>query len=362
MRAFLCVLVFALFATAAQAGEPAFDPRALRGDVEGPLTRVLVLGTPHLSEAGAEFDPGVLEPLLERLAAFAPDVVAVENLSGEDAYMLLAYREIYPGVAESFAGRTLALSALARGARGAELPQAEADARRRLEALPAVPTPAERRRLAASFAAAGDPFSALVQWLRLPDAERRRGNGVSGRLARALNQLAAARNESLQIGSALAARAGLERVHPIDDHAADDLRLRIIDTLTEAAARDPAFAALLADPLIRRLSTAAQRLRSPAEALATYREINSAAAVVGDPERQWRYWLSLKRSDRLGRMFVAEWEARNLRMVANLREALASRPGGAAVVIVGSAHKPYFEAYLNLMTDVALVDAETVLR
>jgi hypothetical protein len=30
--------------------------------------------------------------------------------------------------------------------------------------------------------------------------------------------------------------------------------------------------------------------------------------------------------------------------------------------IVGSSHKPYFDAYLGMMHDVALVDAEAVLR
>lgn len=64
----------------------------------------------------------------------------------------------------------------------------------------------------------------------------------------------------------------------------------------------------------------------------------------------------------VGRTRVAEWETRNLRQVANIREVASQRPGGRVLVIVGSAHKPWFDAYLSMMTDVAIVDAARVLR
>ena len=32
------------------------------------------------------------------------------------------------------------------------------------------------------------------------------------------------------------------------------------------------------------------------------------------------------------------------------------------LTIVGASHKPYYEAYLNMMHDVVLADLETVLR
>jgi hypothetical protein len=59
---------------------------------------------------------------------------------------------------------------------------------------------------------------------------------------------------------------------------------------------------------------------------------------------------------------VGYWETRNLRMVANIREVLGQRPGTRLLAIVGASHKGYYEAYLNMMHDVQLVDAEEVLR
>nr|WP_274604265.1 DUF5694 domain-containing protein [Sphingomonas sp. CFBP 13706] len=64
----------------------------------------------------------------------------------------------------------------------------------------------------------------------------------------------------------------------------------------------------------------------------------------------------------LGASYVGYWETRNLRMVANIREVLGRAPGTRLVAIVGASHKPYYEAYLNQMRDVKLVDVEPVLR
>ena len=49
-------------------------------------------------------------------------------------------------------------------------------------------------------------------------------------------------------------------------------------------------------------------------------------------------------------------------MVANIREVLGRALGTRLVAIVGASHKPYYEAYLNQMRDVKLVDVEPVLR
>ena len=49
-------------------------------------------------------------------------------------------------------------------------------------------------------------------------------------------------------------------------------------------------------------------------------------------------------------------------MVSNIREVIGRAPGTRLLAIVGSAHKGYFEAYLNEMHDVRLVDASAILK
>ena len=71
--------------------------------------------------------------------------------------------------------------------------------------------------------------------------------------------------------------------------------------------------------------------------------------------------LTMPPPDLFGRHYVAWYEARNLRMVANIRAVMANRPGGRILNIVGASHKAYYEACLDQMSDVELVDIETVL-
>ncbi|HVU28896.1 MAG TPA: hypothetical protein VHE36_00715, partial [Sphingomicrobium sp.] len=70
--------MFVLIALAAQAfapAAPAFDPRSHRNEIAGKPAEILVLGTPHLSQLPKPLDPKLLEPLLDRLASFKPEVI-----------------------------------------------------------------------------------------------------------------------------------------------------------------------------------------------------------------------------------------------------------------------------------------------
>ena len=63
-----------------------------------------------------------------------------------------------------------------------------------------------------------------------------------------------------------------------------------------------------------------------------------------------------------GRRYVAYWETRNLRMVANIREVLGRQAGTRMLAIVGASHKGYYEAYLAQMRDVELIDVMPPLK
>ena len=338
-----------------------FDPRAYQRRVVGEPTQVLVLGSPHLSGTPDDFDPAVLEPLLDRLAAFRPDMIAIEALSGESIDALWQYREIYPEVATSYGGRVMNMAATVRHGLQLDMADAEAEVRRTLADWPAEPTAAQRRRLAALFVAAGDPNSALVQWWRLDPAERIAEDGVSSLMVEQMAQYDTRRNENHMIGARLAARLGLERLYPVDDHAGDDIVISRTADL-EAFFAEPWVAEMMADERFRPLREAGQNLTTPQQALATYRMLNSPAAGQTDSDAQWLSMIQRQSPNNVGRTRVAEWEARNLRQVANIREAIAQQPGARVLVIVGSAHKPWFDAYLGMMTDVRVVDARRALR
>lgn len=336
-----------------------FDPRAFQQAHVGEPTQIMVLGTPHLSGTPDGWDPSVLEPLLDRLAGFEPDAIAIEALTGVGIHSMWAYRESYPDVARTYGGRAMILAGISRTTLAMDMPQADAEVRRTLAAWPDAPTPAQRRRLAALFVAAGDPNSALVQWWRLAQADRIADASISSLLARELDTYAARRNENHLIAVRLAVRLGLERVNPTDDQS--DEQDPAINKPMEAFMAEPWLAELLADPRFKELAEASSHLGTPAEALATYRLLNSPASGQLDADGQWLNMLNRPSPDQVGRRRVALWEVRNLRMIANIREVAARHPGGRVLVIVGSSHKPWFDAYLRMMTDVQVVDTAEVL-
>ena len=344
-----------LAATSASAQSGAFDPRALKDGIAGRPTELMVLATPHLSGFPKTFDPTHLAPLLDRLAKWKPSIVTIESLSGPECEFLARYKARYGSTATDYCWDP----APAEKATGLDVAAATAEVDRLLAAWPARPTAAQRRRLAAVFLAANDQSSSLVQWLRLPAAERRAGDGVDAVLAARLDMLRTKPNENYLIAAALAARLGLERVHPTDDHTADT-----------AIANDPGYGEALKriwdNPVVKRRmadSAAFERgLDSGEGVLRLYRYYNDPSqarlvfdsdfgAALRDPSPQY-----------YGRHYVAWWEVRNLRMVANIRAAASTRPGERVLAVVGASHKGYFEAYLTMMHDMRITDAQAVLR
>ncbi|MGJ4803225.1 DUF5694 domain-containing protein [Luteimonas sp. SDU82] len=321
----------------------------------GPPTRVLVLGSVHLAqEEGGPVTAAAIEPLLRRLAAFDPQVITVEAMPGETCDLMRRHPAIYE------ADGVLAYcpdTAAAQAATGLDVPAAIVSAQAQLAAWPATPAPAQRRRLAATFLAAGDPTSALVQWLRLDAGERRAGDGLDATLLAALDRRAASSNENTVIAAALAVRLGLERVHPVDDHTGDNLRIDDVEGFATAirGAWDSAPAECAA------LRDRDRALRQAPDLLALYRHTNSAAYQRMPMHCDFGRALAEGSPQRYGRQYVTGWELRNLRMVANVGTTFRERPGARVLSLVGASHKAWFDRLLGQMRGVEVVDVEAFL-
>lgn len=170
-------------------------------DMVGPRTAILVLGSVHLSEY-KDFDRTSLDPVLDRLAAFKPDYITIEALSGEQCDLAARHPGVY---GEDFCASTDA----AKTATGLDVPSAIVEVNNLLKVWPATPTPAQRRRLAAVFLAAGERASAHVQWLQLPHAEQHPGDGLDESLVEMLHQLGARNNEDYQVAARLRPDSGI---------------------------------------------------------------------------------------------------------------------------------------------------------
>ncbi len=348
-------------AAAARAGDyrPSFHPDTLKGPPRGAPNAVMVLGTAHLSGLPKTFDMTRLSPLLDRMAAWKPTGIATENLSGLQCDALRRYPARYAVTVTMYCPDPTA----AGQALGLDVPAANAEAERLLAAWPVEPSAAQRRRLAAVFLAAGERGSALVQWLRLPEAERKAGDGLNDDLVALLEKLKATRNETYQISAVLAARLGHERLWSVDDHSADTGES---PDPAEEKAFEVAISKAWDNPVSHARKAQYERLQrdldKPDGVLNLYRAFNSAKAQRMAYEGDFGATLREPSPQGFGRRYLGYWETRNLRMVANIRDVLGQHPGMRLLAIVGASHKGYYEAYLNQMHDVRLVDAQAALR
>jgi hypothetical protein len=349
------LLAALLWTNAVCAQTTTFDPSRLKGPAAGPANDVIVLGTPHLRGLPAAFQPASLRLLADRLAGWRPQTIAIEALSGPQCAFMRQYPQRYKDSVEDYCWDP----APARAATGLDVPAATAEAGRLLAAWPANPAPARRRRLAAVFLAGGERASALVQWLRLPAAERHEGDGLDATLAALLEQLRTRRSEDTLIAAPLAAALGLERVVAMDDHTADA-------PVTDEAAYGAAIAAAWKNPAGARRKRTEDALRAkldtPEDVVALYRALNAPETAKLVYDSDFGAALEEPSPQHFGRAYVTYWETRNLRMASNIRAAIGEHPGGRALVFVGASHKWYLEAYLNQMHDVRIVDVGPLLR
>jgi hypothetical protein len=356
MRPLTGLLLAAALSTAqAQESGRVFDPSMLKGPAHGTPNEVVVLGTPHLSQLPKSFDPALLAGLLDRLAGWHPRIIAIEAVSGPQCAFMRAYPQRYQDTVESYCWDP----APARAATGLDVPAATLQAEAMLAHWPAAPAPAQRRKLAALFLAGGEQPSALVQWLRLPEAERHAGDGLDAALVARLDKLRASRNEDFSLAAPLAARLGLDRLVAMDDHSSDFVVTdeKGFGEAIRKAWGNPATAAR------RRADAALQaRLATPEDVLAIYRADNdpSQARLIFDSD--FGAALNEPSPQGFGRNYLGAWETRNLRMASNIRDALRAQPGSRALVVVGASHKWYLQAYLDQMHDLRIVDVGPLLR
>jgi len=327
------------------------DLTALDRDMVGARAQVLVLATTHLNQLPKDFNPAALDRLLDRLAAFRPEIVTIETEPGDECD--LAARQV-----ARYGANYCASTADAKLATGLDIPDALAAVTQTLKAWPARPTAAQRRHLAALFFAAAEPASAYAQWLQLVAAERRSGDGLSEALVQKLMNIAATNNENYLIAARLAARLGLQRVHQVDNHTGDN-----IDIVDRKAFMVPLTAAWAASgQALREQEKVSKGLAQRADLLPLYQFINTPAALKNFAEANVVGPMQSTSPERYPHMWVAGWETRNLRIVANIRETFRERPGARVLAIIGASHKPWLDSWLGMLQGVDIVDATRVLQ
>jgi hypothetical protein len=156
----------------------------------------------------------------------------------------------------------------------------------------------------------------------------------------------------------LAARLGLQRVHAVDNHTGDHIDVPDIKAFVRSL--EAAWAEGSAER--KALEKRQEPLLTSKDLLPLYRALNAPDSLRIYAEANIVSPMRASSPERYPQMFVAGWEVRNLRMVANIRETFRERPGARVVSIVGVSHKPWFDAWLGQLQGVDIVDVEQALK
>ncbi|WP_141096230.1 DUF5694 domain-containing protein [Lacimicrobium sp. SS2-24] len=335
--------------------EPMFDFGGVQADMQSQPTRVLVLGTEHLNQMEeGSFEASHLSDVLDRLERFEPHFIAIEAINGRTCDEIQRYASLYPDVQNYCSDTSEALEAL-----GMTRPEAAAAVEHTLDKWPSEPTASDRRHLAMLLFAAGETWSAVLQWSKLEESERIARDGVSETVAAHLSRGLNSKNENNLIGIEIARRLGLETLILMDDHSADYIYLKSPDSLLKTVQSVWKTEHPNQEKVKSELE---QMLGSPKQMLKRYIYLNSKDYQRYAIENDFGLATSFPDDDGVARQYVAWWQVRGLRMVANVLEGSANYPGARVLVIVGATHKSYFDSYLDQMHDVELVSVKKVLR
>ena len=317
-------------------------------------TQIMILGTPHLSNYSEDLNLADLEPLLERLEKYAPDIITIESSSGMTCNRVRSYPLEHAGYANyyCFDGEPY------RAESGLSVSDGSFHAHHILLDWPSQPTVEQRKTLTAAFLASEEPESALVQWLQLNKKDRQIGEGVGAMSVEFLNEFEKSMNESRSIAARLAARLGLEKVYYTDDHG----------SYFSSDAESKAYGARLnelwpqhGDPCRTYWDELEVKLKN-GDVIEAYEEYNSQLYGQKKLDCDFKRTMNDSEPEGYGRKYTLDWQARNLRMVSMIVSAAADKPGGKVLSIVGAAHKPYYQAYLHQMHDIEVVSTDEVLK
>lgn len=350
VAAAFCVLGLAIGSTEALADEHVSENSAvdIQISLSSPKTSVLVLGTNHFSGWSA-LQQEWLDPVVSLFVEWEPDIVLIERMPSWQVEMLRKQPTRFPGVLGRTHGPEIDNALAAQNSLNITLVEA-LDEIDNLLAEPDI-SAENRRRLALLNMAAFNSETARLHWSHLTDEQRLAGDVIDQDVANELNRMLKSRNETMWLALPIAKALGHGALVPFDDQLEKAVFLK--DETIDRMVANGAIEQVLEDEVVIELNRikAERRPASGEDIIEWFLFLNSPEYGRLDADGQWGSFLRADR-DGHGRQRVALWEARNLRMVANVRELISREPGGRVLIIVGAAHKPWMDAYLDLLNDV----------
>jgi hypothetical protein len=320
-------------------------------------TQILVLGSTHLHDLGSKFSPRLLDNLIKSLKRFEPDLICVENLSGEVIERM--QRGGDKDTAKQFAAGHIRFARKAQRLVGQSRVEAEQRSRKLLAQKL---THQKRLELILLFLAAYDANSAALQWSYLPEKVRETTDKIPKNIRSFLDKDLTEPNEVISIGVRLARELGLQMLAPVDDHPGNDISPHTSKEYWSVIKESSNYFSKEAKAFMKTFDVLFQKGLEQGDLLPLYHYLNTPKVSRELVDLECLTYTRMNHPSRLDRARLAEWETRNLVMTAYIRRASALYGGKRVLVIVGCSHKPLFDRYLKQLVDVEIVQLRDIGR
>ncbi|MCE5233889.1 MAG: DUF5694 domain-containing protein [Mizugakiibacter sp.] len=310
----------------------------------GRAAEAMIVGTPHLGQLRPAPSAEQRQLVIDRLAKFAPTLVCVEAMPGDRVKPFVADPGRYGELLGTFAMDAVRL-APEQQVRWSVDADAALRAARELERRPGELDLPARGRLIGLQLAGYEPWSALLNWSYLNDAQQAEaGEGLGRQAVERLRTLSASANEIVSLAIPLARRQGHRRLCMVDSFA-DELAVQPLEEDLLPILQDAAVARGIEAFNARQ---AAHWHADRNDGLSVLmRWVNSDEFAVLDRRAQWDVFDGAAIAHDAGKRRLALWHARNADIAAYLYRALASDEGARTVLLIGASHRPFIERALR---------------
>jgi hypothetical protein len=313
------------------------------------------LGSAHLHNLGNKFRPHLLDGLIATLKHFGPDLICVENLSGEVIERMQCGSD--KTTAKQFASGHIRFAKKAQKLVGSSRVEAERRSRKLLSQRLTTP---KRLELILLFLAAYDSNSAALQWSYLPQKIRETNDKIPKDIRSFLDKGLGEPNEVISIGLRLARELNLQMLAATDDHPDFDPAPYTVETYSEIIGKSRDYFSREARTFMKDFDERYKNALGKSDLLPFYQYLNSPKTARVLVDLECLTYVRMNHPSGLNRARLAEWETRNLVMTAYIRRATAMYGGKRVLVIVGCSHKPLFDRYLRQLVDIEVVQFRDV--
>jgi hypothetical protein len=326
---------------------------------ESEASQLLILGTPHLRSYKEDFDPGVLEGLLKALENYHPDLIAIESASPLFVRDMFNAGDLNIEILKDIGG--FRASEFGKSVR--EFLDVDWFGAKEMveELLPKIETASEdsefiklRMELVLNFLAMNDMYSALLQWLYLPEDQRTDFDNLDKEILDYFAEHANSSNENVSIGIALAKKLNHQRIYAINDHRDKEDFFKVADKLSKMFGENEYLKTQPWKPLLNEITGRQDKAYEAGNLLPFYLWMNSDEYAQKDIDSQWQILFHANLPDKMAQIRLAFWDVRNFGIASNIRRATAMNPGNKMLVIIGASHKIFLDALFAESMDIKI--------